>query len=118
VEAEGEFVGVDSFDSDGDGEVDSGEGSGAEVMSGRDAALLAKDPGVLATKGFSRDEWVAKGRELGMHEANRRLELGTMRDDRVRRAGEYAGWEWDGKPMTRPTGKRVQRSFPKKLAND
>lgn len=118
MEAEGEFVGVDPLDFDGDGEADSGEGEGSVVMGLRDAMLLAKDPGVLATKNVSRPDWVARGRALGLHEAVRRGEEGKMLDDRVRRAGEYAGWEWDGKPMSSPTGKRVFRSFPKKTAND
>jgi hypothetical protein len=80
--------------------------------------LLAKDPGVLATKGFSREVWVGKGRALGLHEAVRRGEEGKLLDDRVRRAGEYAGWEWDGKPMTQPSGKKVHRSFPKKTKEE
>jgi hypothetical protein len=92
--------------------------SPGSALSLRDQMLAVKDPGVLATRNFSRAEWVAKGRALGLHEAVRRGEDGKMLDDRVRRAGEYAGWEWDGKPMTEPSGKRVQRSFPKKLASD
>jgi hypothetical protein len=84
----------------------------------RDQMLLAKDPVVLRTKNATREGWVAQGRALGLDEATRRQEEGVVLEDRVRRAGEYAAWEWDGKPQKTGTGKRVFRSFPKKLAKD
>jgi hypothetical protein len=107
---------VVAFDAEAGGGADVGEGS--EALTLRDQMLLAKDPVVLRTKNFSREDWVALGRRLGEDEAVGRREEGAERADRVRRAGEYAGWEWNGKPARSATGKRVFRSYPKKLSKD
>jgi hypothetical protein len=41
----------------------------------------------------------AQGRALGEDEANRRGEIGTLREERIRRAEAYAVWLHEGRPM-------------------
>lgn len=47
---------------------------------------------------MTRSEAVERGRRYGTETATQMNEVGAKRDGRIRRALEYAVWEFDGKP--------------------
>lgn len=57
----------------------------------------------------TRGQAEARGRMYGQEEVERRGETGDEAADRVRRAVEYAVWEWEGKPISRDPVSQKQR---------
>lgn len=51
-------------------------------------------------RNLTRAEAVEYGRQLGAHEADRRRETGSDREQRIKRAMAYAAWDYDGKPIS------------------
>ncbi len=67
---------------------------------------------VAAAKGeleAERNAAIERGKALGADEADRRLQTGVDREQRIKRAASYAAWEFDGKPLGQ--GKRYSKEF-------
>ena len=63
-------------------------------------------PAAPEIRNLTRDQAVKYGRQLGEHEANRRRESGTDREQRIKRAMAYAAWDYDGKPLSSESQRR------------
>jgi hypothetical protein len=114
VAEEGQFESVDPFGAQRDGGADDQAAADPQPVAGlvptrRAQALSSRDPRVLRSAHYTREDWVELGRLAGEQEASDRLETGNERLQRIARAMAYYAWEWDGKPLG--YGNRYQREF-------
>lgn len=66
----------------------------------REKARIVASVETAAELQAKREAAVEFGRRLGTHEADSRGEIGSNREQRIKRAMAYAAWEFDGKPLS------------------
>lgn len=92
----GDSLGVDAQDAGRD----SGSNEAGVVDPFAAGDLKAPIKSEAEKKGQTREQAVELGRRIGEDEANRRGEIGSDRAGRIKRAMDYAAWDYDGRPTT------------------